>query len=335
MKPIRSLLLMMLFASSISNPAFAAGGDRIDNGGGLAEKNVLLAYSNLDRYVQTCLNIEGCRLTESERDLLGQIVAALPSEQATTEQVIFKSERANPGFFRIRGEMKMAKTGSAVGSPIYVNLDLLYTRNALGVYEPLSLVDAVAMLVHEFGHHHGEVDHTALDVLGLKVASQLRRVTYVTPLLPLQEQVALHVFNGTDARPQPETLLYMRDEVIDLTQQIRDAIRCVAVTLPISIGPIPPISIPSRRPYGVLLHNLHWRDIDDHSSSTSFEIRGTITMDCDKKGIKKAESDYELRIRFTAAKKKTESGLKWTYNPESLQITQARDSWLGILSFFN
>jgi len=315
--------------------AFALGGDLVNNGGGLAEKNVLLAYQNLERHMRTCLAAESCRLTDGERTLLTQITDAMPSEHARANQISFISEQAQPGTFRIDGEMKIAKTGNAVGSPVLVNIDLLYTKGVSGRYEAMSLPDAVAMLVHEFGHHQGERSHQALDVLGLKVASILQRNTYSTPLLPLQDQVSIHVLNGSDSdNPFPEILLYVTDEIFDLTQNLRDAVICPLISVPISIGPIDPITIPGHRPKGYMLHNLYWKTVDDYKSSTKFEANGNLTLDCDGNGLQRGNTNFTVWMEFTADKKEVQpSGFQWKLRPGSVAIRQARKPWLRLIAF--
>ncbi len=169
---MRSIGLSWVLALTLSAPALA-GGDEAGNGGGIAEQNFVLAYSQLAATVRLTLDSPANGLTEDERRLLDAIFASLPAESASGSQLRFKSERREPGFFIIDGSLKIARTGSQVGSAIYVNIDLLYRNSADGGLEPLGLETATAVLVHELGHHHGVSDHAALDRLGVKVGAVL------------------------------------------------------------------------------------------------------------------------------------------------------------------
>lgn len=333
MKSVIQKILGILLLIGLPFCVFARGGDHINNGGGLAEKNVLLALMNLEKYIQTCLNVESCRVTDAERSLLQQIVATLPQERNFADLIRFGGEKEAKGWFIINGEVKLAKTGRTIGSPIYVNTDLLYSKNSAGVYEPLSLPQAVAMLVHEFGHHHGEVSHTVLDVLGLKVSSHLGRLIYSTPLLPLQDQVSLRVLNGVESTNVfPETLLYVSEEVLDLSATLKDRVRCAVVSLPFGIGPLD-FTIPGDAPKAVMLHNLHWKSISDQNDKTTFEAEGNLTLDCDGKGLVKGDTRFILRIKFNAAKTIEATGTQWKLDASSLTFSQLRESKLRLLSF--
>ena len=127
--------VLAIVSACVGLASLALAGDHINNGAGLAERNVLFAYANLEKYIGLCLDFPSCRITPYERGLLERIRNAMPTERAAPEQIRFLSEREHPGTFIIDGEMKIAKTGSQVGSAIYMNLDLLYP----GIANPGSL----------------------------------------------------------------------------------------------------------------------------------------------------------------------------------------------------
>jgi|GEM_PF-6320069 len=139
----------------------------MNNGGGLAEQNFIYAYQNLVDTVDRCLDTDNpCRLTEKERRTLADIVRER-REATGNGGLFFESGNLKPGLFQTdeHGKVRVAVTGSTWGSPIYVNLDLIYSGNE-------SLIDmgaALAILIHEIGHHGGETDHLFLDQLGNKV----------------------------------------------------------------------------------------------------------------------------------------------------------------------
>ena len=169
----------------LSSPAKAkAGGDLVNNGGGIAEKNIVFAYQKMDSFLNLCLKSDSCRVDDEQKLILQQILSGLSAERQNKNQVQFVSEKNNPGFFILDGEVKVAKTGHTPGSSIFVNTDLIYTKNEMGYYIPMSVPEAAALLIHELGHHYGEYSHTDLDLLGVRVAILLQQKTYTTPLLP-------------------------------------------------------------------------------------------------------------------------------------------------------
>ncbi|MEQ1723919.1 MAG: hypothetical protein ABL930_12145, partial [Pseudobdellovibrio sp.] len=202
----------------ISNFAFA-GGDLINNGGGIAEKNIMFAYQKLDTYLKLCLSSDFCKIDSAQRVILQQITNGLSQEKQNPSQIQFASERNQKGFFILDGEVKVAKTGSQIASPIYINTDLIYTKNEMGYYIPASIADATAILVHELGHHYGAYSHTDLDLLGVRVAMMIQHKTYNTPLLPWSQQISATIINPNVNDSFPQILLYIEDQVIDLSSQ--------------------------------------------------------------------------------------------------------------------
>jgi hypothetical protein len=161
-----------LFAFLLSVSLFANVGSSSGAGGGVAEKNIIFAFLNLPKFMDQCLASPRCRLTEIEKKWLGEIRASHGIEGSAEKQIMFLSEKANPGFFKIDGLIRLAKTGWKVGDIIYFNQDLLYVEGKAGI-SPLSLGSSVAHLIHELGHHHGIMNHDALDLLGSKVETNL------------------------------------------------------------------------------------------------------------------------------------------------------------------
>ena len=324
--------VLAIVSACVGLASLALAGDHINNGAGLAERNVLFAYANLEKYIGLCLDFPSCRITPYERGLLERIRNAMPTERAAPEQIRFLSEREHPGTFIIDGEMKIAKTGSQVGSAIYMNLDLLYVTNAAGAVTAHSLQDSVATLVHELGHHQGERAHTVLDVLGLKVAAQMARLTYVTPLLPLEAPVAVHVLNASGAHPVPEALLYVNNELMNVSEEIQAHIRCPLFSIPIGFGPFDGITIPSHPAKGMLVHNLHWKGVSDEDGATTFTAEGNLTMDCKDTGVANGNKDFKIRIAFSAVKRPVAEGFTWVLDRNSISVRQLHETWLSLIS---
>lgn len=310
---------------SMTRPlAFGYGGDVVNNGGGLAEKNISFAYANLAQYLSSCLNFELCHLSKEEREILSRINQNLPNEYKSSAPIVFKSEFKEPGFFLVDGEIKVAKTGSKVGDTIFFNIDLLYHKNFLGYYNAISLADAVSFLVHELGHHANVVEHAKLDLLGAKVSSLLQKKILQSPLFPQFDNVSVIVMNGQSSDSRPTILLYVYNDVIDISDRVSRALKCH--------GSVIPFPDPSRTIAGFLLHNLHWKSIGGgDSESIKFVLVMNNTKICAKgDDLNSSEKEYELNVSFEIAK---DSEISWKYAADSLHISEDRCSWWGLPRF--
>lgn len=310
----------------------AMGGDLVNNGGGIAEKNILFAYQKLDTFITLCLTSDFCKIDKNQRTILEQILAGLTEERQNTEQIQFASENNQKGFFIIDGEVKVAKTGSKIGSPIYINVDLIYTQNEMGYYIPASISDAVAILVHELGHHYGNYSHTDLDLIGVRVALMLQHKTYNTPLLPWSQQISATIINPNVGDTYPAILLYIEDQVIDISEHFKNTVNCPKFFVPIPILPIPDIQVPGKSPLGILVHNVHWDKVKTSKDKTKIElsITGDLSLKCkeDTSEEKLRSQDYRMEIDFSV---KTSENGKWVLEAESLKMEQKRDTWWKII----
>ncbi len=152
----------------------AYAGTEVNNGGGTAEQNILYAYVNLEKMVSMCLPSRFCELDRTQEINLAKIGAAIPQELLSKDQIQFKSEKKNPGFFIVDGVERVAVTGSTIGSQIFINLDLIYSQGPGFTTVAMDIPSAAAMLVHEIGHHVGlSNDLVGLDLIGAKVKSFL------------------------------------------------------------------------------------------------------------------------------------------------------------------
>ena len=151
---------------------------RISTGGrcsaaGLGEAYFRFALSRFRSFAVICMVSENnCQLTPAEKVWLGEIFDHLTPQQVQRQQLHFLSERENPGFFRLDGAVRIAKTGSTPGDPIYVNTDIIAHEDAFNFMVPITT------LVHEFGHQVLDPDpgHDRLDRLGVKVAIEAGRL---------------------------------------------------------------------------------------------------------------------------------------------------------------
>jgi len=325
--------LLILLTALLSCLSFARGGDHVDNGGGIAEKNVLYAYNNLSKYLNLCIHAEGCKLSPKQKQLLKKIAESLPAEYQDKEQLKFLSEKKNPGFFIIDGEVKVAKTGDSIGSPIFVNTDLLFQKDADGTFIPTSLSEAVAILVHEFGHHHGNWSHDELDLIGVKTSLMLNQKVYSSPLIPWATDLQLTVVNYNVNNSFPDVLLAIGEDLIDLSERYKKTVRCPTLTLPIPILPIPDLDLAWTPARGSILHNLHWTQMNKDKKNSEnqniprLEIRGNITKKCEHKNLFFLNMNHKLSLSFEIEKVNG----KWTLKEDSVLMDQMNNPWWKII----
>lgn len=139
----------------------------------VGEANFSFAYQNIGPFIELCLNDKKCDLNEQQKTLLMKIHKAIPEEKKNPNQLIFASEKENPGLFILNGNPKIAKTYDEVGSSVFVNKDMLDHAGS-----PISTLDALAILIHELGHHHQEMNEDFLDLLGLKVVFYYQQIYF-------------------------------------------------------------------------------------------------------------------------------------------------------------
>lgn len=331
MKLRRSLIFLSLFSLISITAHGRAGGDLVNNGGGIAEKNVIYAYERLDKYIQVCLKSDSCKLSDHQKVILEQILKGLPQEKAAP-QLFFASESKAPGSFIIDGLVRVAKTGSTIGSPIYINSDLLYSKNEAGVYDPVSIPEAVAILIHEMGHHYGEYSHEELDLVGVRASLTLQNKFISTPMIPWTSEISASVFNANLVSSFPEVLLTVGNDVIDISDKYREAVLCVGITVPIPILPIPDIELLNKRPIASILHNVHWAKLKEKNDQLYVTITGAVSNNCVyKSNIGIRNNDSKLNISFRIRK---ENGA-WKISRSSIEVDQYKDPWWKIIRLPN
>ncbi|MDG0815174.1 hypothetical protein [Bdellovibrio svalbardensis] len=318
---------LMAIASFSTSAAFARGGDMVNNGGGIAEKNVFYAYEKLDKYILICLNSDACKLNERQKIVLRQILATLPREKSM-QQLFFSSEKKMPGTYIIDGLVRVAKTGSEVGSPIYINSDLLYSRNEANSYDPVTIPEAVAILIHEMGHHQGSYSHEELDLIGVRASMLLQQKFISTPLIPWTSEISANVLNPNVVSSFPEVLLNIGDDVLDISRMYEETAMCYAITIPIPILPLPDLELLNKKPAGSLFHNVHWDKFSEKGDTLTVRIIGNVSNNCVYKtdiGIR--NNDYKMAIGFTANK----INGKWVLDRTSVEMNQYREPWYKLI----
>ncbi len=317
---MKTFLFSLLLFISVAQ----AGGDLVNNGGGIAEKNILQAYQKLENYIRLCLSSNFCKIDNQQRTILEKIIGGLEQEKQQEGQIQFASEKARPGFFIIDGEVKVAKTGDGIGSLIFVNSDLLYTKNEMGYYIPLSISEAVAILVHELGHHYGAFSHTDLDLTGVRVALMLQHKTYNTPLLPWTEQISATIINPDVDTSYPDILIYIEDQVFDISQQFKDTVFCPKFFIPIPF--LPDIPLSTKKPVSTLAHNVHWSKLSTDGRTALLSIRADLAHKCKDSDDKSVRSqDFLIQIDFSLT---MGANGKWTLDNNSIKLEQSKRSGL-------
>lgn len=330
MKVLNRMVLssLIILTSVYSN----AGGGFVNNGGGLAEKNVLYAYEKIEDYIRICLQSEVCKLAYVQKSILLKIYEGLPEEKKS-QQILFGSEQKAPGSFMIDGNVRVARTGSTIGSPIYINTDLLYAKGDSGTYEATTIPEAVAILVHEFGHHYGNFSHEELDLIGVRVSLMMQQKFISTPLVPwAPNEISASVFNPDLLTSFPQVLLNVGGDVVDISKTYVNSVHCEVFTLPIPILPIPDLELITKTPVGSLFHNVHWEKIKDKGDYYSVKITGNVSNNCKyKKNIGIRNNNYQLSISFKVNKLKD----GWKIDARSIILDQFKDPWWKILKLPN
>lgn len=292
-------VLLSILCLTFSLNVFAQGGDEVRNGGGFAEQYLSYALKSLPKAIDRCLNSLSCARDGKQQALLKKIRASLPFE-IETEVLKFSTNRHRPGFFNIDGVERLAVTGDFVGSPIYYNLEMLY-RNG---QERIGLGQAIQSLIHELGHHHGVVDHDALDMLGGEVRSLIESITFETPYYthkgksPFSPSSIKALTLGSsffDYENKGSIVLIFQNKTVDIGHHFQDILsKC-------DVKPEKPL-----KKANVQFVNLHWGYKADELTSTDKYLLGNIILSC--KDIYSREHkknfEFELKIKISYVDKR-------------------------------
>jgi hypothetical protein len=222
-------LVQMALATDFPQMVLGKDGAHGRRGGGIAEQNFTFAYQNLGKFIDICLKTEACQLNDKDRAVLKFISAELPNENPklffSEDQSLFSDNQPAP---------RIAVTGNKVGSPISINIKLLYPPGEDGRPAPLGIGEAISVLVHELGHHNGDptLTHDYLDSLGIKVRAGYLKRAQVTRFpayfMPKIHRADLTVESLNTATlnqlpvPNATTLVVLSDgkNIYDLTQEL-------------------------------------------------------------------------------------------------------------------
>lgn len=239
MKAILSTLtVLLLIAACAERPAgppemkettstqTPAEGWQVGSGGGIAEQNVQFAMETMGYQLYICVEHELCKLTSDEKSLLKKIRDGLSADGKVTTKVHFRSGEKTPDFFEVDGPHRLAV---AKDGEIFFNLDVMYQRTEQGIH-PLSISEALATLVHELGHIHGEKDHVYLANLGIKVQmTMLARTQQVVDMSPenhtFESFATAMIFDYWPKVPAPRLIVTRDNFRVDLTEELAEAVK--------------------------------------------------------------------------------------------------------------
>jgi hypothetical protein len=204
----RKVLLALLFL--ITTSAYA--GDEIGNGGGQAENMLMLSYYQLPIALEASL--KGATLDVKSKELLIKIKEEILTEYSF-DLIEFETGEARP--FVGHEKPRLAVTQPFPGAKIIINLDIIYAQKN----KTLTLTQGISILLHEFGHHHGEQDHQFLDYLGGKVATQIEQSTNIYPLsITIGATTAILTTNLANSFDVLSLVLIKDKHVYDLKKEI-------------------------------------------------------------------------------------------------------------------
>lgn len=221
--------LILLMSLILSNLSFAMELDegRVGNGSGEAERNIVFAMSVLN---ETLLHLQNTKsvFTVSELEIINNIAKNLGPKEVRLRQINFKSEKKDPGFFLIDGNIKIAKTWTEKGAPIYFNTDLLYKVNHTGEIIPYSISRSTSLLLHELGHQTGVEDCQLLDQMATKAELEIRDQTSEFSFIYRASKITLNTttYYDQDNNQHAKFTLATADDFLDLSPYLYQQIKC-------------------------------------------------------------------------------------------------------------
>lgn len=312
--------LISLFVILLSLASFA--GDKVKNGSGASEKNVLFAYLNLGKFIDICLNKNPCGLSDQEIQILGSIRRNLPLERVNPQLIEFSTYFKNPSLFTINGEIKIAVTGNTVMDTIYINSDLLYNKGPNGEIQLFSVEDGISLLIHELGHHLGITSHSLLDLIGIKVARMVSKFSDRASLNPFDDEfMVLSLNSSTKEEGHPDLLLYIENKIYNLSEELKNALICRQKMMGAPMV---------RQPISSTFHNLYWKNPYKkiisriNSQEYTYTVVGTAVLQCQVERMYNNTFEnqvFNVILEFKV-KKITEEGIhkRWEFQTNRLSI---------------
>jgi hypothetical protein len=208
----------------------AQAGQETRNGAGAAEQNFYYALNILKPLYKICLSSPKCLEESGQKGILKLIYENMDQELKNTQLLSFGSAAKNPELYTIDGEIKIAQTGLNIGSKIYINSDMIYTRTTGTLPIPYSVGQAISVLTHELAHHVPIMgQHEYLDNLGarLRVFYESNNQTIIKDNFLntyTAADVSLSVFHESDQ--QSFLWLNVDDVVYDINEELKNKLKC-------------------------------------------------------------------------------------------------------------
>lgn len=231
-------------------------GDWVGNGASFSENLVYFAFENLEYYLSVCMNDQTCTAEVQNLSQSHPETNSIPKFLNTLYYSIHEEKLLNPKLLRfapqsslfiIDGAIKVAVTGLHKGDLIYINKDMLYDLQTNDRQKPISLLQVVSILIHEFGHHLGIKDHSLLDQIGAMIGNQIRFDSQFINYHPrIQFLGAQLISPQIKAIENSRLALIDSEKYLDLSPIIRKIAQC------------PKEISSSIIPSHILLWNVHW-----------------------------------------------------------------------------
>lgn len=223
---------LYFYSTTLFSMVSIADEGRVGNGSGEAERNIAFAMGRMDKTL-THLIGRPTIFTIEEYKILESLSANLLPTAQRLEQLHFSSEKEKPGFFSINGNLKVAKTWTDRGAPIFFNTDLLYTKDYQGDIIPYSIAQATSLLIHELGHQVGIVDCHMLDRLATKVELEMREQMQELKFNLGSHRITVSYTGYVDQEKKQQSIFTVAssDHLIDLTDYLYQQIKCPSQVL--------------------------------------------------------------------------------------------------------
>jgi hypothetical protein len=262
-----------------------SGGDIIGNGGGIAEQDFRFAYRKIPGIVESCLESPFCPIPNKEVELLKNIKKLAKSNAENKDRLIFLSESDYPGFFRDSNDsqIRIAKTASINGAPIFINLDMLYD----GKQTLLNFPAIISVLVHELGHQAKIKSHSLLDELGIRLREFLLEDSSSIEQQVLGHSLKVSYYNLKEANRFSEVMFHFKEDLFSLKNSLRNQVSCEGE---------------ESLPIGFKISNLHWlRRIEVSRGLFLVPLKAWLKVYCLDLGssaIWVAENDVKVELLF-------------------------------------
>ncbi len=305
-----------------------AGGDGVGNGGGLGEKQMIRALSQIDSLVKSCLHSGSRCLSASDQIiLLKSIDESLSAEPLEFSHLEFKNGDEYP--FTINQEhQRSARTGDERGT-IYINRDHLYHEGTFG-RRPIDFSIAAGLLLDELAHQAGfEGKHEIIDRTAANFANYLERAYQIIerdlPYHDAEDIFQVSYVHRLGEFPQTQVFIsnpfaQVEESGFELPAEINlneEIIRNAESLVAMECGGRPPL-LGKRNMYsGFQVRNIHWEQ--SNLGFPDMRLVGDIGIHCyDGSGPypRVINSKYKLYIDINTERYAKEEPIRTLYENE-------------------